>query len=328
MSTLIKILSATIIIAAPALAAYAPEEMCVIPWGDSANQLKIGLPNYEDVNFTPADSSDDFVGTAGPSQGVVDKSENCYFTSHHFMQFKGFGRDSHRIFDYSKGEPEYNGELFKSAIRNIYVDSMSNIYVVDGTRYDYISIVDTTGHLLEKISPHEPNSGIIIYNFYPNSNDILTIGCKDRTFYTYQNGEIRDGGNSGWKAIDGYYYTARFEDSAHLTFVKYRDPDIHGVLSDLEETTIAITDNSPYDIEFLGVDNDMNLYLYLIGPRPSDGRVLVYDTAYNLKEEIIFAQERNQYMWYMAPYMRPSDGNIYEFRCLDDGLHVIRWSKK
>ena len=28
-------------------------------------------------------------------------------------------------------------------------------------------------------------------------------------------------------------------------------------------------------------------------------------------------------MWYMVPYMRPSDGNIYEFRCLDDGLHVI-----
>jgi hypothetical protein len=309
-------------------AQYHSTELMVIPWGNGTDSLKITFPAYEDVNYTPADSNDDFVGTAGPSQGFVDKNENCYFTSNHFMQLKGFGKDYHRIFDYSKGEPGYNAELFKSALRQIYVDSLSNIYVVDGIRYDYVSVVDTVGHILDKLSPYGPESEILVYNIRFNSDDILTICCKDNTFHTYENGTIQSGGGRGWRAKDGNYYNARIHDSTQIKFIKYHNPDLNGISTDIQDAYKSISGAVPYSSEFLGVDNDMNLYLYLIGPRPSDGRVLVYDTAYSLKEEIIFAQERNQYMWYMAPYMRPSDGNIYEFRCLDDGLHVIRWSRK
>ena len=144
MNNLIKAITLIIFLCAPALAAYQPEEMCVIPWGDSANQLKIGIPNYEDVNFTPADSNDDFVGTTGPSQGFVDKNENSYLASHDFMQLKGFEAILILSLIIPRETEIYIPIYIRTELTKIYIDSISRIYVLDGMRYDYVAVVDTT----------------------------------------------------------------------------------------------------------------------------------------------------------------------------------------
>lgn len=58
--------------------------------------------------------------------------------------------------------------------------------------------------------------------------------------------------------------------------------------------------------------------------RPS---VLVYNSKYEKVYEIIPPEYTNMYDWRMGYFVRP-DGIVYEFRCLDDGLHVIKWSKQ
>jgi hypothetical protein len=311
-----------------AYAGYGSSEMFTIPWGDSTNQLKIDLPFYEDVNSTPEDSSDDWIEFNGPKQGFVDKNENIYIASHRYMQLKGFDNTGRLIFDYSKGESLYNPELFKTALRKIYIDSLCHIYVVDGMRYDYVGVADTLGHLINKLSPYGIGSGVIVYDIRFNSDDVLTICCKGPTFYTYQQNSISEGGGRGWLARDGNYYNARIEDSTQIKFYKYDNPDVQGVAANQQTHFEQFSGAVPRYSEFLGIDDNMLQYIYLVGHNPKDGRILIYDTSYNLVDEIDFPNEENKYSWYMTPYMRPSDGNIYEFRCLDDGLHVIRWSKQ
>jgi hypothetical protein len=330
-STIIKIFCMANIICMPfslIASQYNATELTTISWGDNTNQLKIDLPFHEDVYNTPLDSTDDWIEYNGPKQGFVDNFENIYVASHRYMQLKGFDRAGRQIFDYSEGGVGYNPELFATALRKIYVDSLCRIYVVDGMRYDYVAVVDTAGHLIEKLSPYGVGSGVVVYDIHFNSDDILTICCKGPTFHTYAQGVISSGGGRGWHARNGYYYNARLQDSTQIRFFRYQNPDIQGVGADLQEAYMPLSGPIPNYSEFLGVDDETSLYVYLAGPTPADGRVLIYDTSYNLKGDIDFPRKENKYDWYMAPFMRPSDGNIYEFRCLDDGLHVIRWSKQ
>ena len=43
----------------------------------------------------------------------------------------------------------------------------------------------------------------------------------------------------------------------------------------------------------------------------------------------LLPRPENQYLWYVhnSPFLR-GDGNVYQFLCEDDGMHVIRWSKE
>jgi hypothetical protein len=55
MNNIIKSIALIIFSCAPALAAYAPDEMCLIPWGDSAGQLRLNK-YYMDYDY-PADDT-------------------------------------------------------------------------------------------------------------------------------------------------------------------------------------------------------------------------------------------------------------------------------
>jgi hypothetical protein len=308
--------------------AYKAEEMCVIGWGDSANQLKIDMPFHEDVNNTPDDNSDDWIEYAGPKMGVLDKDENIYLASHFYMQLKGFDKSGHLIFDCSEDAPSYNPAVYKSDIRNIYVDSLSRIFVIDGVRYDYIAIIDTNCNVIGKISPHGVGSGIVVRGFSAAYDDILLISCKDGTNYTYSEGKMIEGAGFGQLARDGYYYRTELIDSTQIHFQKYHNADIRGVGTDLQEAYIPLINMKPYYSKFIGIDDSSILYVYLVGPDIVDNRIQMYDTSFNYIGELDFPKRHNKYEWYMYPYMRPSDGNIYEFRCLDDGLHVVRWKRE
>ena len=309
-------------------AAYEPNEMFTILWGDSSNQLKISMPYYEDVNGTPSDSTDDWIEFSGPKMGVVDRQDNISFASYFFMQLKGFDRTGRLIFDCSENTTRYNQGIFKSGIANIFIDSLSRIYVVDGSHFDYIAVIDTACNIIDMISPHGIGSGIVVYGFSPGAADKLSIFCKDGTNYLYSDGAISAGAGAGWLSGDGYYYYSTLVDSSQIRFTKYHNPDITGTGTDIQEIYKPLEKHEYYYSEFLGVDDSMNLYVYLVGPTPAESRILIYDISFNYTTEIDFPLDYNKFGWYITPYMRPSDGNIYEFRCLDDGLHVIRWSKQ
>ena len=290
--------------------------------------MKISMPSYEDVYNTPEDSSDDWVETAGPTQGFVDKHENIFLASHNFKQLKGFTKGGSIIFDYSKSQPSYNPEFFSTAIARIYVDSLCRIYVVDGMAYDYAAVIDTMGHLLQKLSPFGPGSGITVASMHPNSRDVLAFYLMGRGYYTYSNGTFEARGSMGWRANDGYYYTGFQRDSTAIVLRRLQNADTSGMDVVLSENTIEISGALVWYTEFLGVDDDMQLYLYVDEYNPDANKVLFFDSNLNPAGELNLPLQVNKYKWSMPPFLRPSDGNIYEFRCLDDGLHVIRWSRE
>jgi hypothetical protein len=310
-------------------AQYQSTELCVIEWGDNSNQLKIAEPIYEDENETPADSSDDWIEKAGPDEGFVDRNENIYFSSGDFSQFKAFGKDGHLIFDYSSDKNNLFDSLFQiNEVGNCYVDSLSHIYLIYSGILDYIPIIDTTGKLLNIISPQGVGSGKKIGRPDFNSDDIIGIYCPVGGFYTYTKGAFREGGSTGWLAKDGYYYAAGMQDSSTLWFKKYSDPDGSGnpKWEDMQYRHIN------WIIDGAGGNPtvDDSLYLYVVmGLKSIERRCVmqVYNLKYELVGEIYPEPEVNRYLWHMGFYVRP-DGTVYEFRCLDDGLHVIKWSKK
>ncbi len=132
----------------------------------------------------------------------------------------------------------------------------------------------------------------------------------------------------GWRAKDDYYYGASLLDSTTIRFVKARKPDINDISQDLQEALVNVPDSMLLFLDFLGVDDYMNIYLSVVGNDLAQASVLIYDTMFQLVAKLTLPPSPNRYQWYMTPFMRPSDGNIYEFRCLDDGLHVIRWTRK
>jgi hypothetical protein len=309
-------------------AAYDASELFAIPWGDSTTQLKIAIPTYEDENETPIDTTDDFISTGGPDEGFVDHNENIYFSSYYFLQLKAFHKDGGLICDYSKGSNDYDPEFYRGWLRKIYVDSLSRIYILGGADQNYITVVDAMRHILEKLTPFGENSGIAAEGIYFNSADVLTLYFKNHQYYTYSKSTYDTGGAAGWKAIDGNYYNAGLEDSLSIRLIKYKEPNISGIPTHLDEIITSTSDFTAYFIDFLGVDDKMNIYVFLSGDDPADSRILIYDNSFNLIDKMVLPKIDNKYQWYMAPFMRPSDGNIYEFRCQDNGLHVIRWIKQ
>jgi len=304
-------------------------ELLTILWGDASNQLKIGFPSYEDIKNTPADSSDDFVELGGgPSCSFVDKNENFYFASYRFGQIKAFRKTSDVLFNLSREDSGFSKDIFGNSVSDFLVDSSFNIYIDAFPQRNYVSIIDTMGNLIKTLKPDQITSEYYISSINPGYNDVITFRFKgpDKVqVYTYRDTDFTLGGMGGWLAKDSNYYFIRSLDTNTFKFFKSGNPDSKGVPGWSEKTNIQYQNDIRFT-EFLGVDNDMNLYVYIIETTGAR-KVLVYDINYSLLDEIQLFNDINKYEWSITPFMR-TDGNVYEFRCLDDGLHVIRWSRK
>jgi hypothetical protein len=78
----------------------------------------------------------------------------------------------------------------------------------------------------------------------------------------------------------------------------------------------------------LGLDQEFNSLIYVIKPTYQEDRmVMIFNGEYNLTDEILLADSSNRYYWILPPFLR-ADGILYEFRVLDEGLEIIRWSKE
>jgi hypothetical protein len=322
------ILALIVLLTAPALAAYAPEEMCVIPWGNNVDQLKVLEPHYEDSEG----GVDYLIPTGGPNQAIVDMNDIIYVSSAIPGYFKGFDLNGNATIDFSPGSQNYNDSLFEGSVQKFYVDSLSRIYFQSRSPRDFIAMADTSGHVLSALNPFGESSNINIEIIGFNSQDIISTLCWYKGYYTYKNGVFMEGGSTAWLARDGNYYDATIQKNRIIKFWKFNNPDLDDKPLNLDTLLVPLLGNSDGFI-FLGLDDETNIYLLTTKATTQDyiydHGIQIYNNQFKLMQEFSFPPtEKNTYMWYKPePYIR-RDGNIYEFRCLDDGLHVIRWSRK
>jgi len=307
---------------------YKPTELFTITWGDASEQLKIQEPFYYDTCGTPGDISDDIIEDlgGGPREGFVDKEENVYVRSYEFGEFKVFDNKGNLILDISRETPGYNESYFKRSPGVFYVDSNQHIYLTSFPRLTYVPVFDLLGNLVTTLYPCGNLGQTAVSKLYYNSDDVITFSCQHYGFRTYINGVFMDGGSMSWRAMDGNYYDAKMEDETTLKFYKKGDFSLDSTPGWKEEAFVQTKGGDKMRF-FLGMDDEMLIYLMSIDATGTN-KFQVYDTTYNLQNEVILPNYTNRYRWYsILPVVR-ADGNIYEFRVLDDGLHVIRWSRK
>jgi len=313
------------------LAEYISQEILIIPWGNEANQLMVTRSEEQDVNFTPDDTTDDFIWPgAGPSQAIVDDHENIYINSTLLGSFKCFDSKGNVLFNYTEFQFPVNPEFYLTELSDFYVDSLGFIYMVDVIgddehSRDVVAVADHDNNLVDKLSPFGQGSGVGIYGLSPNSNDVITVST-DSGYYTYQGGAFKEGGSPGsWLAKDGYYYVCRHISADTVLFTKFLNPDRNDHSSSEEEHYKSLG-FQVLGVTELGVSDDMRIFLRVT---VSWQEVLIqeYDTSFKLREQFQIAPINEHYLLSIGPFMR-HDGTIYDFPQDDDGLHVVRWGKK
>ena len=305
---------------------FTATEILFIEWGDGPDQLRICEPFIE---HNPEDSSEfTITDCGGPDMAFVDKNENFYFTLYYFRGFKAFHSDGSLLFDYSEGTPGYKPEFYRNGVGEFYVDSLCRIYINGSFDYDYVAVVDTMGNLLAKLSPYGAGSGNRMVSLDRDSDDALLFRVRhdgQTMLYTYRNQQFIPGGCE-WLAADGNCYWVRKIGTSTIEFKKYGDRDSLGEVG-WEQ---IVTQQYPLEIFNLGlsgVDDNMKIYLWIAFPETDEARVAVYDTLFQLDTEFVLPSSPNRYDWAMSPFMR-HDGNVYEFRCTDDGMHIYRWVRE
>jgi len=304
---------------------FTPAELFIIQWGEAPDELKICPVAYEDVDGTPEDSTDDMLfPCGGPTYGFVDHKENIYFSSYEFGQFKAFDNFGNLFLDLSRGTSAYNEEIFASCAFKFAVDSKGFIYFVSFPELRYVPVVDKAGVIVNKLYPCGESDPVEVDNIYFNYDDVMAFSCGHRGYRTYLDSHFIPSGSAYW-GRDGNYYTARQMDSSIVEFKKYGNPDSTGWGQWREVINVDMGEEI-YMRDFFGVDDNMLLYI-IFDDTHNNTKIRSYTTEYILRDELVWPHYENRFEWEMAPFLR-SDGNVYEFRCLDDGLHVIRWSKQ
>lgn len=327
----LKLLASLIYLnAAPAFGVYSPSEILVIPWGEDSNQLEIMEP-YRAYNEGPEPDTIGYLAAeGGPNKCFVDRQENFYFMSYEIGYLKGFDNSGKVIVDYSEGKTEFSDDLFKGMFINFYVDSLGRIYCGgDEIFKPFVAVVDRNNNILDKLNPFGIESGIGCTLLGWGSDDVLTFLSFERGMYTYINGQFTVGGSSGWRARDGYYYMSKRANSSSFYIFRYTNPDTAGHFDANDTLIINFEFNNLEAGGLYMLDDSLNFYIdYKDSSGVHDG-IRVYDHTLKLIDEIQYLpRQENRYLWDTPyPFIR-NDGNIYEFHCRDDGLHVFRWSKQ
>jgi len=327
-----KVTAFIIILLCPAClrAEYTATEILVIPWGDGPNELEIGEPYLENYDDPGADTIGHLVSFAGPGYPFVDKDENFYFISHELYYFKGFDINGEVIVDYSQGKTEFRDEFFRHLFRGFYVDSLGRIFCNgNNMKGGYVAVADRDNNLLDKLNPFGWESGIPCSIVGRGADDVLTFQSWEHGNYTYMNGEFYPGGSPWWRAKNGVYYFGMPADASTIKLFRYENPDTLGMPTSIDSLYIPMEIENLQAGGVVGVDDDMNLYIDYMDSTGSHHGIRVYDQNLELLDELEYLpREGNRYLWdTLNPFFR-SDGTIYEFHCLDDGMHIFRWQSE
>ncbi len=311
-------------------AEFTSAQILYIPWGGAPSELEIREPYREYGDDIEPDTIGFLVPAYVPDRAFVDRDENIYFSSYKVRYFKGFDVNGNVIVDYSAGKTEFHDEFFRGMFRNFYVDSLGRIYCNGNDLAGaYVAVADRNDNLLDKLNPLGLESGMATSIFGWGSDDVLILSVEDHGLYTYKNNQSFPGGTIGWRAGNGIYYQTERKDSSTIGIIRAYDPNPGGRPASEDTTYIPYEPGNLISTSILGVDDIMRFYISCLDSSSVEKNVRVYDQDLKLLDEFrLVPKQGDTYLWQSPlPFLR-HDGNVYEFHCRDDGMHVFRWSNK
>jgi len=303
------------------------EQLFTIPWGPDSAQLKISPPLIDDQD-TPADTTDDIIWPGGgPEVALVAENEDFIFASYDKCQLKGFDRSGSLIFNYSYGEGQYVPEMYSGTVQDVVVDSLNLIYISSFPPITYVPVLNFSGEIVDSLYPFNNDSSRQVDAIYLDPNGEFIFLNMTSGFMTFKHGNFEAGGSGGLIASNGSYYSATVLDSVTLRFNRYEDPNPSGS-GQTRQYTILNFPSAGFETAYIirGGNGD-TLYVDVRKNDYISYEVWIFDLSYNLLDKLQLAPIDNQYDWRVPPFVA-RDGSIYEFRVMDDGLHVIKWTKQ
>jgi len=302
-------------------------ELCVIEWGPEENQLLLTEKAINDPG-TPEDSTDDYIEPVrGPHIAIVDVDENLIIGSFESRQLKGFSNLGDLIFDFSYGSDSYDSDIFQYAPSVVYVDDMSNLYVQSDPGNKFIPVVDYSGEIIEQIRPffQDPDAKIDYMSSAPDGS--LFVFNEIYGWVTYNDGISSSGGSTGFKANDGSFYAVFKKGERTLEFVRFENPDSMTQADIQERTEVELEVSNLINVGLLNGGDGNTLYVMMAIGDFFSFEIWQFDFSYNILDKLTLLNEPIYEALILTPFVR-KDGSIYEFPCLEDGLHVIRWRKE
>ena len=194
---------------------------------------------------------------------------------------------------------------------------------------DYVAVADRNDSLLARLNPLGLQSGVPTKISRWASDDVLLFYSDGHGLYTYMNDQFSPGGSLGWRASDGRFYWGRPASNSQIYLFRFSDPDSSGWAATVDTSYISFEFDDLESGGVLGVDDNLNIYISFSDTSGTNKGVRVYDQKLALVDQFQYLpRQTNIYLWHTRhPFFR-QDGNVYEFHCRDDGMHVFRWSKK
>jgi len=278
-------------------AEYKSEEIYILPWGwDTDQELPYAL--------------EDDGAAFGPYKRGVDISGNIYLA----LPYSDFRKYN------NNGALVYRKEI---KIAQLAVDDSEYVYFtnLNPNQMSIIRILDKNGIELEKR-----------YQFKINNQDQNISWMKNR------NGEVSiDRQKMNPVNSKSLYFQSEtaMRKSHRRSKTSFNQEFINMIIDKIVGNDIIRLDTIPLHIcrypqqaaEIIDIDKNDNFYVWIYYNLELPIDFVILDSTYKEIDRIELVPIAQSMGLWLRPYVLP-DGTIYEFRDLEDGLHVIRWSRK
>ena len=307
---------------------YEQHELFLIKWGSGLEELKISPPVINGI--VSETTAYEIEPGYGPSDVFVDRQENVIISSYEFRQIKGFDKTGQLIFNFSRNETQYDPDICRGQPAGLYVDTLLNLYIVTYPGRPFVPVVRYDGEVVDRLFPYPDTIDVTISSLSWNSFGAIFIFATFDGYMTYYQGTFTPGGSAGLKANDGNFYgTVIDENTGAYIINKYSNPDNWGNTQNITVKEIEVPADSVYSSKILYGGQGDSLYAEVCFYRENTEMrgVWVFDLDGNMLTGIDLPPVEGKYDLMISPFVAP-DGSIYEFRCQDDGLHVVKWTKE
>jgi len=310
------------------IAEYAPREMCTIHWGDEQDKLKNTTPFIDGII---SDTTDYYYEPGeGPSNIFVDNDENIIVLSISLSQLKVFSNSGELLYNLWPPEGILDSSIFRGTPQSLYVDTSGSIYLATNPPLNFIPVINYQGQIVNRLYPFDDTTYTV--------EGICWSTLKIPVFYstggydaTLLNGIVNSGGTCAFMGQDTCYYSCINDENMKLVFFRSHVTDIKNHSFTSDSTIVDFDTDSIYVASLIPGGDGSYLYVYLLRWSSQQQEIFYEIRIFDLQfKEVAFIELSHPVLPYkhtIKPFVA-HDNSIYEFRCLDDGLHVIKWIKQ
>jgi hypothetical protein len=193
----------------------------------------------------------------------------------------------------------------------------------------YVPVIDYETGSLDSLRPFDNSPDELIQDMNWTYDGKMMFYGQSLGWITIDQGQKSPGGTWGVQLVDGRNYGARLVNGDTVEVYSTIEPDVEGHGTDLDTTIMNIGLEDVNDVRVLNSMEPNHLYLQVW--RYIDFAVFevwIFDLNYSLIDKITPPQEDSYYYTASPDPFITANGDIYEFRARDDGLHVIKWTKQ